>query len=54
MVKPNFFIVGAAKAVTTAIYEYLVQHPDVYMSSVKEPNFFATENDAFDNSRYWL
>lgn len=38
---PNFFLIGAGKAGTTAIYEYLTQHSQVYMSSVKEPNFFA-------------
>ena len=30
MTKPNLFIVGAPKAGTTALYEYLDQHPDVY------------------------
>jgi hypothetical protein len=40
---PNFFIVGAPKAGTTALYEYLDQHAQVYMSPLKEPNFFASE-----------
>jgi hypothetical protein len=40
---PNFFIVGAPKAGTTALYAYLDQHPQVYMSPLKEPNHFATE-----------
>jgi hypothetical protein len=40
---PNFFIVGAPKAGTTSLYHYLSQHPDVYMSPIKEPNYFATE-----------
>ncbi|MGH3087117.1 MAG: sulfotransferase family protein, partial [Rubrobacteraceae bacterium] len=38
---PNFFIVGAAKAGTTSMYQYLERHPDVYMSSVKEPHWFS-------------
>ncbi len=38
---PNFFIVGAPKAGTTSLYEYLKQIPGVYMSPVKEPNFFS-------------
>lgn len=38
---PNFFIVGAAKAGTTSLYRYLGQHPEVYMSPVKEPNWFS-------------
>ena len=38
---PNFFIVGAPKAGTTSLYQYLKNHPQVYMSPVKEPNFFS-------------
>jgi len=38
---PNFFIVGAAKAGTTSLYEYLRQVPGIYMSTVKEPNYFS-------------
>ena len=40
---PNFFIVGAGKAGTTSLYSYLRQHPQIYMSPVKEPSHFATE-----------
>lgn len=45
MVMPNFLLIGAAKAGTTALYEALKEHPQVYMSPVKEPNFFALEGD---------
>ncbi len=38
---PNFFVVGAAKAGTTSLYEYLKQHPQIFMCPVKEPRFFA-------------
>jgi hypothetical protein len=38
---PNFLVIGAAKAGTTALYRYLGQHPQIYTSSIKEPNFFA-------------
>ena len=41
MVEPNFILIGAGKAGTTAIYEYLIQHPQIYMSPIKEPNYFA-------------
>jgi hypothetical protein len=40
---PNFFIVGAPKAGTTSLYHYLDQHPDVYMSPIKEPCHFSEE-----------
>jgi hypothetical protein len=39
--RPNFFIVGAPKAGTTALYSYLAQHPQVFMSRPKEPQFFS-------------
>jgi Sulfotransferase family len=41
MTLPNFLIVGAAKSGTTALYRYLRQHPQVFMSPLKEPNYFA-------------
>ena len=41
MTMPNFLIIGAAKAGTTALYHYLQQHPQIYMSPHKEPRFFA-------------
>ena len=37
---PNFLIVGAAKAGTTSLYEYLRQHPDIFMPEWKELSFF--------------
>jgi hypothetical protein len=40
---PNFFVVGAPKAGTTSLYHYLDQHPEIYMSAIKEPYFFSTE-----------
>jgi hypothetical protein len=40
---PNFFIVGAAKAGTTAIHAALQQHPEIFMSRVKEPGFFSPD-----------
>ena len=40
---PTFFIVGAPKAATTSLYHYLGQHPEIYVSPIKEPHFFASE-----------
>ena len=40
---PNLFIIGAAKAGTTALYNYLAQHPQVFLSRIKEPMFFSRE-----------
>lgn len=47
---PNFLIVGAAKAATTSIHDYLNQHPDVFMSYPKEPCFFTFQGK--DNPQY--
>lgn len=38
---PNFFIVGAPKAGTTSLYNYLSNHPQIYMSPLKETNYFS-------------
>ncbi|MCU0574517.1 MAG: sulfotransferase [Syntrophobacteraceae bacterium] len=38
---PTFIIIGAMKAGTTSLYAYLSEHPDVFMSRVKETRFFA-------------
>jgi len=43
---PNFLVIGAQKAGTTSLYEYLEQHPDIFMSKPKEPRFFA-DDDAY-------
>lgn len=40
---PNFLIIGAAKSGTTSLYHYLDQHPQVFMSPMKGPRFFAME-----------
>jgi hypothetical protein len=41
--RPNFFIVGAPKCGTTALYRYLRPHPNIFMAKVKEPHFFAQD-----------
>jgi Sulfotransferase family len=40
---PDFFIIGHPKCGTTALYEMLRQHPQIYMSELKEPWFFASD-----------
>ena len=41
MTLPNFLIIGAAKSGTTALYTFLKQHPDIYMSPRKELRYFS-------------
>lgn len=45
MTLPNFFILGAPKAGTTAIAQYLSEHPQVFMSNPKEPHHFNTDDN---------
>lgn len=41
MNNPNFFIVGAPKCGTTALFRFLENHPQVFLSDPKEVNFFS-------------
>ncbi len=43
MTLPDFFVAGAPKAGTTALHAALAQHPELYLSPVKEPKFFLTD-----------
>jgi hypothetical protein len=44
--KPNFVVIGAARSGTTSLHKYLEAHPDIFMSEIKEINFFS-------NQKYW-
>lgn len=37
---PNLVVIGAAKCGTTSLHSYLGAHPEIFMSAVKEVNFF--------------
>ena len=37
---PNFLVIGASKSGTSSLYYYLKQHPQIFLSSVKETQFF--------------
>lgn len=41
MMKPNYLVIGAAKAGTTTLCNFLGQHPEVYMFPHKETHFFS-------------
>ena len=52
---PNFLLVGAAKSGTSSLFHYLNQHPDIFMSPVKEPLFFCSygvEEKALETELY--
>ena len=46
MALPTFFIIGAPKAGTTSLHYYLSHHPEIQMSAIKEPRFFAGPENA--------
>jgi len=48
MTLPNFLVIGAARAGTTSLYHSMGQHPQVFMSPIKEPNFFAYLGGSWD------
>ena len=44
---PNFLLVGAAKCGTSSLHKYLEQHPEIFMSKVKEPRFISSQVTPF-------
>lgn len=47
--KPNFFIIGAPKCGTTALAKYLGEHDQIFVSTPKEPHYFATDFENYRN-----
>jgi hypothetical protein len=43
MALPDFLVIGAPKAGSTALHAALARHPGLYMSAVKEPKFFLSD-----------
>ena len=41
--KPNFFIISPERSGSTSLYFYLKDHPQIYLSPIKEPNFFSKD-----------
>ena len=49
---PDFLVIGAFKAGTTSLHHYLDKHPRIFMTRLKEPNFFAhTKSDPNHDNR---
>jgi len=43
MTRPNFFIIGAQRAGSTSIHNALKAHPEIFMSDIKEPQYFVAQ-----------
>ncbi|BAU65525.1 sulfotransferase [Stanieria sp. NIES-3757] len=58
MNKPNLLLVGQPKSGTTALHQFLGQHPEIYMTSIKEPHFFChdfhQESDRYYQTRLFF
>lgn len=44
----NTFIIGAPRSGTTSLHNYLSQHPNVFMTRLKEPRYFAYKDEVVD------
>lgn len=44
MTKPNFMMIGVAKAGTTSFFRYLDQHPQIFVCDIKATNYFGYED----------
>ncbi|MDJ0690515.1 MAG: sulfotransferase [Xenococcaceae cyanobacterium MO_188.B32] len=58
MRKPNLFLVGQPKSGTTALDQFLGEHPDIFMAKIKCPNYFCKdfhrESDSFHKSQLFF
>lgn len=45
MTLPTFLVIGASRSGTTSLHHYLDQHPEIFMSPVKSPNFFVSGDE---------
>ncbi len=43
LIQPNLFLIGGMRCGSTTLHLMLGQHPDIYMSPVKEPYFYVAE-----------
>jgi Sulfotransferase domain len=58
MKKPNLFIAGHPRSGTSSLHNYLNQHSEIFMTAIKEPNYFARdfheESDNFHKKKLYL
>lgn len=52
--KPNLFIVGAMKSGTTSLCVHVSEHPAVFMSPVKEPEYFSRPESMSRRTKQYL
>lgn len=52
--KPNFIIIGAMKCATSTLHEQLAMQPGLFMSELKEPNFFSNDEEYNKGWQWYL
>ena len=50
--RPDFYIVGAPKCGTTALFRHLGRHPDIFVPALKEPQFFGDDLHWLNATRF--
>jgi hypothetical protein len=50
---PNFIIIGAMKCATSTLHEQLAQQPGIFMTCLKEPNFFSDDEQYFKGIEWY-
>lgn len=55
MAKPTFLVIGTARAGTTTLHQYLLEHPEVYVPKNKrpEPHFFLKDDEYSKGFNYY-
>lgn len=51
--KPNVLCIGFAKCGTTTLYDIMKQHPDIYLSGIKEPIYYGNSTILEKKSFEW-
>jgi hypothetical protein len=51
--KVDFLIIGTQKAGTTSLFQYLLQHHEIYFSEVKEVNYFVVDHLYARGEKYY-
>lgn len=52
LIKPDFIVIGAMKSATSSLAEQLNLQPGVFMTDIKEPNFFSND-EIYEKGEAW-
>ncbi len=51
---PNFLIIGAMKCATSSLHEQLALQDGIFMTELKEPNFFSNDEEYTKGMSWYL